>query len=178
MYEKKHLTTNISAASASASGVITCLNDMVQGTSALTRIGQQIHCVELTACGNWALQATESSDVCRIIVFKDITTDGAAPGVTDVLETANYSACYNRDKVGSRFHIYYDELFPMMNSAPTVTVNVKTFFWKKKLDFTTFYAGNAGTVSDIVKGGLFVLYITLGGTSNLFANFQLCFVDN
>lgn len=178
LYEKKHVTTNISAPSASASGVVVALNDLSQGSSATTRNGQQVHCVLLTCIGNWALQTATASDIGRLILFRDLTTDGTAPGVTDVLESANINSAWNRDKVGSRFFIYHDKYYPLMNSAPTVTSCIQTFHFEKKLNFTTFYAGNAGTVSDIVKNGLFLLYITVGGVCNLSANMQVCFIDN
>lgn len=112
-----------------------------------------------------------------MIVVLDHQPDGSAFAVTDVLESAGYTQPYNKDKVGSRFRILLDTQVALMNSAPTVTVDVKPFHFKKKLNFTTFYVGNAGTVADLLKNNVSVLMISSQANVGVTADFQLCYKD-
>lgn len=174
--ELKHIDTNLAGAVAAAGG-IQVLNDVSQGTSTTSRVGNQLYNVKLNIRGHVVLAATQAGDLFRYIIFKDKQTDGSAPAVLDILETANVDANYNLDKVGSRFVILADRYVPIQQAAATVTTPYVPFALYKKLNFVTYYTGNAGTVSDISTNGLFVLTISQGGLVGVNMNLQLCVKD-
>lgn len=64
-----------------------------------------------------------------------------------------------------------------MNSSATVTFDERLVKWSKAIRRIVFFQSNAGTVSDIIKGGLFVLVISQGGVATYNFNNQICFKD-
>lgn len=175
--ELKHSTTNIATTGVTTSGASTAISDLSQGTSSTTRIGQQIHVSELNIWGDFSLPAASSWDLCRFIVVVDKQPDGALPSTTNFLETAAVLSPYNKDFVPSRFRILWDFSVPLNNNSATVTVDVKPFHLRKKLNFVTYYQGNAGTISDLLRNNIFVYAVSGNGLANLNCNVQFCYKD-
>lgn len=175
--EKKHSTTAIGGAGIAATGVVNSLVIMSQGTSATSRTGNQVHLSLLSMCGNASLAAAAAGDLLRIIVGFDHEANGANPGVTDVLESAALTACYNRDKVGKRFTILSDTTRRLEQQAATITAPTIPLKLGRKLDKVVFYQSNAGTISDVLKENLFVIQISLNGLANTTLNAQICYTD-
>lgn len=177
--EKKHLTTSIGGANIAAAGVVNSAVVLSQGSSASTRTGNQIHLSLLTMMGNASIAAASAGDLYRLIVGWDTEADGAAPAVTDVLETAAFTATYNRDKVkpGGRFMILTDKIIQCNAMTAVTGAVVHPIRYTRKLDKVVYYQSNAGTISDVLKNNLFTIQITLNGTVNTTLNAQVCFTD-
>lgn len=90
LVERKHSTTNIALSPILAAGSATSLSILSQGTSATTRVGQQIHVTELEWFGNIGAAAASAGDYARVIVVIDHEPLGANPALTDVLESATF----------------------------------------------------------------------------------------
>lgn len=178
--EKKHLTTAIGHSPIGGTGVVDSLVIQSQGSSATTRTGNQVHISKLTLeCFAGLAAAANSSDNYRMIIGWDTEANGAAVGVTTVLETAAATGVYNRDQVkpGGRIQILYDKWVTINNTAATVTTPGVILRVHKKLDKVVYYQSNAGTISDVLKNNLFVIQISGNGTVNSFCNAQICYTD-
>lgn len=174
--ERKHLTTLVSGGNTTA-GAVLSLPLMSQGTSSTTRLGNQIVITDLRWTGSVTATPATAGDIVRVIVLWDKQSDGAAPAVTDVLESASYAAPYNLDKVGSRFSIVFDGHVNLMNSATTLTSDTRWIHGSKKFEKVVYYTGNAGTVADILRNNLCVIFISQTANSSSNVNFQICFRD-
>lgn len=177
--EKKHLTTSIGLNPIGAAGTATNLVVMSQGNSATTRVGNQIHISELEfVLGLFTPAAAAAADI-RVIVGWDHESAGGGVTITDVLESANWLSCYNKDKVkpGGRFQLLLDRFITLNNGSATVTTATAVLHRKWKLDKVVFYQSNAGTISDVLKNNLFVLQISANGTEVSAGNAQICYTD-
>lgn len=176
MSELKHSTTNINIIP-SGSGTFTEISSLTQGTGSTQRVGNRVNVSHIEIVGVMSLPVAAAFDVVRMIVGIDKQSDGALPVIADVLESNNWAQPYNLDKNPSRFRILYDRIFDLTNPSATVTQCVKHFHIKKKLDMVTYYAGNAGTVADVLKNNIFVLCISSAGVGSAFMNVQYCYYD-
>lgn len=174
--ELKHSTTNVSAATLVA-GAVTSASILSQGTTASTRVGQQVHVSRFYVTGVCTLPAASASDCVRLLFYVDKQADGANPTVTDLLETASFYAPYNMDKVGSRFRILSDRMIDLEAQAATVTTVTRSFTIKTPLDFITYYQSNAGTISDVLKNGIGVIVISQAALASVAFNMQVCYTD-
>lgn len=141
---------------------ITCINDVAQGTSAITSIGRKILMKSIL------LQAvlTNSNGFGRLLIVYDRQTNGAAPAATDVLTSNTMMAAQNLDN-RDRFIILAD-IYPWEQSENIANGNIngspggyKRFI---KCNLETIYGSNLGTVADIQSGGLFIMTNCNGGT--------------
>jgi len=144
-----------------ATWTIKCINDVGQGTTAITRIGRKIVMKSVYLQGVGAC-----STACRIIVFYDRQSNGAAPSATDVLTSNTLMAMQNLDN-RDRFIILAD-IFPGKQDEDLCLNVTNGLGWKRyiKCNLETIYGGNAGTVADINSGGLFVMAHCNSGTFN------------
>lgn len=177
--ERKHLATSLALTPVPAAGTITNVTVMSQGTSATTRVGNQVHvnrlCFELL----FGLTATSAGDLIRVIAGIDHQPDGAALTVTQVLETASPVSCYNRDiiKPRGRVSILGDWSLDMNNNAAATLTAIRHLRFEKKIDSTVLYQSNAGTISDLLKNNIFILQISNAGLTNSSGNAQIVFND-
>lgn len=123
------------------------------------------------------MAAASAGDLVRTILVLDHEPVGALPAVTDVLESASLRACYNKDKVGSRFKVLSDRMVPVQNTAASVTTALIPYHVKHKLDFVTYYQSNAGTISDLLKNNLVIISIGGNGLATSNINWQMCYKD-
>lgn len=168
---------------ASTSGGLTLLNAMQQGTSQGTRIGNQVRFLELEATFTAQLKANsgvEETDVVRVVVFKDRQPNGANPTVLELLCVASPLSCFNPDNIGnqaqSRFQVMWNTTFDLKlqggDAGSGVLVDSITKSRVLKLDFTSTYTGNAGTISDLEINSLYLF--TIANTASSQVQYAMC----
>lgn len=166
----KRISEGRTGAAVSASGeAIVCLNDMSQGTSDATRIGDEVQFMDLKINGTVALPGTAATDVYRLTIVLDHECFGSLCTYAQVYEnTAVNTLAYslfqwtNRD----RFSVLFDHAIALCNrSTPGAGASgdIKTFNIHIPLRFKTKYSGNAGTIGDIVKNSLCLLQTSQNG---------------
>lgn len=171
MPEKKY-NDETGAFSISDSGTIRLLNGLFLGTSATTRIGQKIMIKSMQIkfqitgpdAGN---TPTLNSIWLRLMVVYDDQTNGATPALSDIIEDASSSTVVLSPismANSQRFRILYNKVCVVQSQLAT-SVEVPTFsdLWDEtyqKLNLETHYSNsNAGDVTDIRKGGLFLVMV-------------------
>lgn len=170
---EKYLTNPYPVAQVSAAGqAVVCLNDFSQGTSAATRIGNEVYWTDLKIKGVLALPTTAYYDVYRITVVIDRECFG---------NLCTYSQLYDNTSSGTitrslfnwanrdRFVVLFDQTIALNSgyvNATAGTGHIKTFDIHVPLRFKTVYNGNAGTIGDIVSNSLCVFQSTHEGLIN------------
>lgn len=132
-------------------GSVTALNNVVQGITAVTRIGRGtvMRSVEFRLAFTMAATSTLAESI-RVMVVYDRRTNGAAITGATVLETDSIEAPYNMANMG-RFKVLYDKTKVIGTGGPQSI----GFYFKKKVNLPVNYGlGNAGTAADISIGGL------------------------
>ena len=148
-----------------ATWTITVLNDVAQGTTAITRLGRKILMKSVLVQGT----LTNSSGQGRILIVYDRQANGAAPAATDVLTSNTIMAIQNLDN-RDRFIILAD-IFPYAQDETLAAGNngsgsggIMAYKRYIKCNLETIYGGNAGTIADINSGSLLMLTNCNGGT--------------
>lgn len=160
-------------------GLVTWPCNITQGTTDTTRIGDQFRAKGLVLRGNFEWNsAGAANQYIRMIVFKDISTNGTLPLVQNVLQTGTLQVVRaNRNlDFGKRFTVLKDKVYALNNQRPSIYI--KEYF---KLGHIIEYQGNAGNISDASTGHIFVLFVSSEATSNgpgAFIDSRLKYVDN
>lgn len=172
--EKKYTDNNVTG-TISTTATIGSLSALSQGTSAITRVGDQVKFTNFMynmICSQHP-SATETS--LRVLIGVDYQPNGAVPAATDVLEAATVVGL--RDiGTGRRFHIFSDRVYNMSSSGTTRVHD--TIF--RKINIKTEYNGNLGTVADVSSNNLFYLIISDEATNSPTVQFQFRqrYIDN
>lgn len=166
-------------------GVFTLLCNPSLGSDMNNRIGRKIRIKSAYVRGYVGTQpalgaATNSTSAqcARMIIFTDNQPNGAAPAVTDLLNSADPCSHLNLNN-RDRFVIHHDKEFvfdpyTLVNTATqaqAASTNqirmVKKF--KKITTEMVFNAGVAGTIADINSGALYMFWIgsTASGTTDV-----------
>lgn len=176
--ELKTIDLAATATSVDTTGAFVLLNGCIQGTDITERVGRKINVKSVFIRGRVepaqaqipaaAGGAETLGQLWRMIVFVDMQPNGAAPAVTDLLNTAAAHSQLNLNN-RDRFRILKDKQFACPNSFKAFTAagsaagNLGGSFGYKvfrKLDLETIYnAGNAGTIADMTSGALYVFWI-------------------
>lgn len=181
--ELKHQTRAVSYTPGTGAGAVDAYTIVSQGTTAGTRIGNSIRLQAFNLFGDLNLPAASGSDTVRVMVVLDTETKGAAPSVTDILTSASVLSSHNLTNVScpgrtkNRFQVLRDRSYHLDNGAGTVTTANLPIRMKVPLRCQTFYNGNAGTVSDLLKNHIWVLVITANGLANVYLQGQICWID-
>jgi len=156
-------------------GSITLLAIPVTGADFNARIGRKIRLHSLFLRGRLALESAIApsgtlslAQQARLIVCYDLQPNGAAPAITDILNTADPASHLNLNN-RDRFRILCDKEYVFdpsffQNTATQAysfmgrtIYNVKIF---KRLNLDMiFNAVNGGTVADISSGALYMVWI-------------------
>ena len=149
-------------ASTSAGWSINCLNDVAQGTTAITRIGRKILMKSILVQG---ILATNTGNNARVLIVYDRQPNGALPAATDVLTSNTIMAVQNLDN-RDRFLILadimpYDQVENISNPSANSGFGYKRYI---KCNLETIYSGNAGTIADIMSGSLIMMTNCNAGT--------------
>lgn len=152
------------------SGRVTCLNDLGQGTTAQTRVGNKILNKVLKVEGLAYLPANAASDVYRLIIVIDHECFGSICNYAQYIQGGGTSDLYalpSAETVGKdkRFTVLVDKLIPLNNVVGTTdgAVHWVPFSISIPLACSTTYSGNVGTYSDIVKNSLCAIEVSKQG---------------
>lgn len=162
--------------SGSSTWTISVLNDVTQGTSATTRVGRKILMKSLLLQG--VLTTGAGTSVSRIVIIYDRQSNGNVPIATDIFTSNTIMAAMNLDN-RDRFLVVAD-IFPgddseNLSGNVSGSVGYKRFI---KMNLETIYAGNAGTIADIMSGALLICTNCNGATINQESGIQrIRFVD-
>lgn len=148
-------------ASSAAFTAAELLNGLQTGATATTRIGRKINLKSLYMRYTVGLTAT-STGGCqfRILVVYDKQANGAACTITNVLLTDDFKAPNNLS-YRDRFVVLADELTEPVSVQNNYQV-VGTLFRKLNLE-QMFNDGNAGDITDITTGSIYVFCAQSGG---------------
>lgn len=195
--EKKVIDVAAGTIQINTTGSFNLLNGCVQGSDYSNRIGRKIVMRSLYIRGfafpePSATAANSPSQQARMIIFLDSQPNGAAPAVTDLLNSATPASQLNLNN-RDRFRVLRDQTFvfgPQVyavsaTAAPTVTgtpsvADVNCYV--KMGHETIFNAGNAGTIGDINSGALYMFWIGsvtagTGQDANAFVSSRVRFLD-
>lgn len=156
------------------------------GSDFTNRIGRKIRIKSYYVRGYVVVQAalvptspiSTGCQMGRMIVFFDCQPNGAAPAVTDLLNTASPSSHLNLNN-RDRFKILTDKTFvfdPFVynttatQSVITGTNTIRPLKKYKRCDLEVIYnATSGGTIADINSGALYMFWIgsTASGTSQI-----------
>jgi len=165
-------TYNVSTTSTPASGGITLLAVPVTGADFNARIGRKIKLKSLYIRGRVGIEdafsttanTTVRAQQVRMIIVYDLQPNGAAPAITDILNTAD-PASHLQLNFRDRFRVIADKewtfdimQFAIGTSAWNRTIYNVKLYKKLNLDMI-FNAVNGGTVADIASGALYMVWI-------------------
>lgn len=169
----------------SAAGVLNLLNGVATGTDYNGRIGREVFNTELelrmffepNTAGN-----SVTGDVIRVIVVYDNQPNGAAPGVTDILQNNNYTEPYQINS-RERIEVLADEYVEL--AANTYTAGslatgdpcMKVLDISVPLNCTTTYSGTGATISSISSGSLYLFVISAYASWKATYNARVIFFD-
>lgn len=161
--------------------------NIVQGTGDGNRTGNFVQVKGIWLRFICTLPTGTPYSTYRVVVFTDRQTNGSTPAITDVLETATggIGAGYNDDNVtkvgGARFRVIRDKWFAVNSgvgaSDATSASQGKAFQMYLKGPFTVHYKANAGAITDIVSGEIFVATLANGTNASIQCQVQIMFVD-
>lgn len=175
--EYKYVDTSGSG-NVSSTGTIDCLSLIAQGTTATTRTGNTVKYARLSLKMLQAANVTTDNNfgVSRYIIFRDLQSDGTAPTVAEVLESASVNAFLNNNNK-ARFTVLKD--FYLKTSSKTSNTN-NVFKCSIPLSHHGYYKSSGGTIAEVQNDNLFILFINWGNTNppNYAYTARLRFLDN
>lgn len=148
------------AGSAVAAGTLYLLNGTTQGDNINQREGRQIYVqsIQSNFRAEWNSGAVTSPGTYRVILFYDKQSNGAAPAVSDLLDTSTALSCDALRNLNNRkrFKILLDRRYALTPTGASNSAIVDSFYLKKFIT-TQYNAGTAGTVADISSNALYLL---------------------
>ncbi len=161
-----------------------------QGVTEKQRVGRK--CVVRSI--NWRFQLTTveqdgvadplNSDTVRVILYLDKQCNGAAAGVTDILEADDYQS-FNNLANKTRFRTLMDRTYTLNVKAGggngtasdwAATVINDTFF--KKVNIPIEYDSTTGAITEIKSNNIGVLLLGLQATTSFDSKMRLRFSDS
>jgi hypothetical protein len=166
-----------------SSGQVTPLNDLNQGTTVSSRLGNQVRFLELEYAGCSNTLCTAGYDEIRLVIFVDRQPESLLPTPAELLCVVSPRSCFNPDLVGNqdqpRFKILANHYLTVNNPGPfTATQGYASqpVSGRIRLDFTSTYVGNAGTYADLQTNGLYCLTVAASSATGINLDFCLKFV--
>ncbi len=186
--ELKFFDLDLDDAAVSSTGTVTdSINKIAQGTTEVTRIGRKCTIRSI----NWRFQVRllaaanlTGGDVVRVILFLDKQCNGAAAGVTDILENSDFQS-FNNLANKSRFRTLMDRTYTLNaqagggdGTANDANIEIITDSFFKKVNLPIEFDSTAGAITEIRSNNLGVLMISRGGTlSDFESKIRLRFSD-
>ncbi len=180
--ELKWLDQNKSFGTVSATGAVEdSINHLVQSDGQSERIGRSaiVHSI------NWRYNLklprqddvgnAKEGDIVRIILFLDKQCNGAAAGVTDILETAVFKS-FNNLANKDRFHIVYDQTHVLNYLAIASDATAGSVAQAPVLMYTSTYksvntqvefTGTTGAITEITSNNYGFLIISRSGIASM-----------
>lgn len=171
--EYKFLDTTTNQFTVSQAGVVVdpTLVEIPQGVTQSSRVGRKCTIKKISMRGYTTIvptdSANETADRVRIIVFVDHQANGAAAGVTDILETADVDSFRNLSNV-NRFSVLLDRTYSnnsivaFTNGAgDDIGRHILNFSFNKTLNMPVEYDDSAttGAIGTIRSNNIGVLVI-------------------
>ncbi len=158
------LTTGVTF---SLTGTILPLDTIGQGDDINQRSGDTVLLKYLRFQITGFEPTVNRSSTWRVLLFSDSMANGAAPSVTDVLDSAVFAAPYNGvNEQRKRFKFLFDRTLTMVggnaNQEATAIATVP-------LNIKRFYNNSSATSTNIGKGALFALIISSNVTTSLYS---------
>lgn len=138
-----------------ATGVLTHLNPLLQGTSATTRLGRRVTMKSLYIRGYLTMAATSTLAASyRVLVVYDKQANAAPPTAAQILESDFF---YGLNNLGNsrRFETLCDHVTECIGTGGPNGTNFTIF--KKMNHAVEFNATNGGTIADIQTGSVYAL---------------------
>lgn len=134
----------------------TWVNNVGQGAGVGQRIGQQVNIISVKIDMDIVATATTPNHSVRILLVRDMATNGVAPALQDILSAPGLdpylSAGINNINKG-RFFIMYDQ-YVNISSSTSLQKHVQIY---KKGMWPTVYRLNGGTIADFQSGTMFLI---------------------
>jgi len=166
---------NANSLSAPNTGVMVSNMSLIAlGDTDSTRNGNSIkatsHLLRYTITKASAATAT----AIRIILFTDISSDGAVPAVADLLDNASNLSPLSQVN-GSRFHILMDRMYNLSADTPIITRQ----YYRKMNHHIKYLDGTANNTS-LGQGPIYMCLISNEGTNTPTVAYQsrIRFLDN
>lgn len=183
--EKKFLDNATINSPVGNTGGLLLLNGLSQGTSSITRIGQQVtwksfhlkFYLDGRSINSSTPNTYDWTSHVRIMVIWDVQPNGATPIASDVLDNAATSVALvsSLNKAnGARFRILFDRRYHVQHTwyttTPTLTLGQPGSIYDEvylKMNQITHYANTStGLVSDIKTGALWLMAISDTATAD------------
>ncbi len=163
------------------------INIIAQGVTEVQRIGRKCTLRSI----NWrfnirlpeGVAVTTTSDTVRVIVYLDKQTNGAAAGVTDILETDDYQS-FNNLANKSRFRTLMDRTYDINSdlSGDGTTVDSPRFNMNdsffKKINIPIEYDATTGAITEQRSNNVGVLLLSKNGLCTFNSKMRVRFSDN
>lgn len=187
LLEAKYCQDRVTGTVPVATGVarVTCLNDLGQGNTAETRVGNKILMKELSLEGTIYLPPTLDADIYRLIVVLDHECYGSACTFAQYTQGTVSQQIYSlpsMETVGKskRFTVLADKQIVLNRADPPGASSssvLHTISVKIPLNCSAQYSGNAGTISDLVRNSLCVIEVSSAGRCGADWNSRLVYLD-
>jgi hypothetical protein len=176
-FERKQFTTaHVGSVALTTAGVLIYLNPIAQGDNISDRQGDTIQAKHLRFhITGFNVTGTEGSTF-RLAIFSDSMGSGGILGVTEFLQTANYTSPISAINMQrNRFHVYYDKCFEVVATSAKQEVNVVVDI---PLNRKIFFNGATGANADIGKNALYALVIGSNALPDYNHQWGLIYQDN
>ena len=155
-------------------GKIQPLSIIPQGDQNTQRSGNEIKVTSLLMRATMSKATAATSTKIRLIIFSDVSSNGALPALADVLQTANQDSPINRVN-GTRFTVLCDKSYIVDGSTPK-----KQLYIYKKLQHHIHYLTTDNTNASLGQGQIYLAAITDEATNapTISYNSRMRFLDN
>jgi len=174
--EVQCLTTNLANTVMGTAGSVTSAGFelITQGSTDSSRKGDVIHVKRFRLKG--FVFGPNASGFCRIIVFRDLQSNGTTPTVAQVLATATVYGMFNSSTDtaygGARFNILSDKTY-VQNIQVAATAITLPYDVSFKDDFMITYITNGGTAASVGTGNIWILAVADNATSSFTSLFKV-----
>jgi hypothetical protein len=174
---KVNSSGNTGSIAFTTAGTIIPLDTVGQGDNINQRSGDIVRIQFLRFQITGYEPTANTSSTWRLIIFSDGMANGAAPAVTDLLDSAVFTAPYAGINVQRhRFKIYHDKTHTMVGGQPNQEV---TDIVTLPLKLTRYYNDATSTSTNIGKNALFALVISSNAATSVYArNYQIRYTDS
>ncbi len=157
-------------------GIITLLNGIAQGDTAVTRDGSSAKMLRVSIYGNLILHPSATSSIIRLMLIQKKDNDSSTVTLANVLTgTPNVNSHYDKDEI-HKFNVLYDKRHQLALGA----LDAKVYMINATLDMKVRYDGATAAVTDLTKNGLYLIALGTEATNDPTHIFQsrVTYVDN
>lgn len=161
-----------------AAGSINLLNGMTQGDGPNNRTGTSIKMKSYEIKYGLQNNATAINTQCRVLLVLDKQSNGAAPVLTDILQTNSPYSPRNLNN-RKRFKILMDKRYSLSTAGPNNT-NDSTYMKNVETHVQFFSTSNLGTIADISSNALYLVHCSDQATNFPTINYycRVRYLDN